>query len=422
MKRRALVSLLGVVAALSACVPGPVTPPGADWVATRIARTATTTSTANHVGALATNDWFVTAEVFTPALGSSTATLKFFPRSGPGNSILGSPQLLTPSVPIGFAGPLGEHIVAVGAGPAVEFFRETNATWGSAGTFTIAAGSQLITVSDRWMVARLLPTSPGTEGTVTVYSLDTSGPTVVPTLAATLGPDPAWPLSLREGFGTPSIALDGDLLMVGAQGQFNPTPGGARLFRATGGVWSAVQSVGAEPGGPNSFARAMAVDDGPTLDRYAVSPPGPSTAPTPVDIYADSGSGFVLEQSVNRDASEPDSTDGLLFGSTLALDDDLLAVAGRGSLLASSEPGHPDVAVGSVQLFRRSGGAWSREAEVNTFPVPPPTGVRNMNPFRLQVSGDHVAVTVFITPDPPPGCVFPCFVFGFEAWSLDRTN
>ena len=72
-----------------------------------------------------------------------------------------------------------------------------------------------------------------------------------------------------------------------------------------------------------------------------------------------------------------------------------------------------------MTTYRRYG-TWVREAEVGVFPTPFDAGVRSSLPGRLQLSGSHLAASVFVTPDEPPGCVFPCFVFGFEAWSIDR--
>jgi hypothetical protein len=77
------------------------------------------------------------------------------------------------------------------------------------------------------------------------------------------------------------------------------------------------------------------------------------------------------------------------------------------------------VQVGHVLMYRH-GTTWSREAEDRAFPDPYDPDVVSAFPYRLQVAGDHVAVTELVTFDPPPGCGFICFNIGFEAWSLDR--
>jgi hypothetical protein len=268
------------------------------------------------------------------------------------------------------------------------------------------------------MVIRTVPVGPGVDGEVRVYALDPSGPAVVATLSASLGPDPAWPAALREGFGTPAVALDGDLLAVAAQGLFSPAPSGVRVFRFVSGAWTAVQSLGAAPGGPTGYGRALAVDDGPAVDRIAMGPQADLPASPTVEVLADTGAGFSLEQAIAPSAL-PDSEGGLAFGSSLALDGTLLAVGMRAAEVPSAEPGHDPVDVGHVQLFRR-GTSWVREADVATFTSPFEADTISSRPFRLTASGDTVAVSQLVTPDPPVGCPFPCFSLGFEAWYLDR--
>ncbi|MFN8051375.1 MAG: hypothetical protein U0Q22_08070 [Acidimicrobiales bacterium] len=416
--------VVGPLLAATACVPD--APAAPRWVSTRAARVTSPGTTVNLIGAWTDADWAASLELTSVTGGGGGVSLKFFPRSGADNSVLGSPQSVTPTVSPTLLGPIGEHIVALGGSTAVEFFRQTAGVWGSAGTFALPTDMQLAAMDDRWMVLRSIALNPGTEGRVEVYSVDASGPTVTVTLATTLTSDPAWPLALREGFGSPWISLDGNLMVVAAQGMFTPTPGGARVFRAVGGVWGAVASLGAAPGGPNQFAAAAAVDDGATVDRLALSPTPVSPAPPTVDVYADTGAGFVLEQSLSRDTADPDSFSGLLFGNTIALDGDVLAVTARGVKVPSAEVGHADVGVGYVQMFHRTTvgatSTWQREAEVGAFVTPAPADVVSMYPVRLQAVGSHVAVSVLVNPDPPAGCQFPCFAFGFEAWSFDRTT
>lgn len=429
MKRRARrfrpvgPALAAIVLAATACGPDVPAPTGPTWITTHVSRTVVGTTTTNYVGAWTDLDWASTLQVDTGAGGSGTASLLLFPRSGPGNSTLGSPQTITPTVSPALFGPIGGHVIGlpgtVNGNPAIEFFKRTAGTWGSAGLFNLPANQQVAAMTDAWLVTRDVPINAGVEAHVYLFPLDTSGPSVVVGSVTTLGPDPAWPLALREGFGGPGAAIDGDLLVVGAQGQFSPTPGGARVFRAAGSVWAPVLSLGASPTGPNNYARALAVDDGPTIDRIAL---GPQADGIPsVEVFADSGSGFTLEQTIVRDPGDPDEFQGLLFGNGLAIDGDLLAVTARAVLVPSAQVGHADVKVGYVQLFRK-GATWAREAEVPVFTNPASPGTVSSLPFKLQAAGNHVAVFVFVTPDPPPGCTFPCFNFGVEAWSIDRTG
>lgn len=401
-----------VIVALAACAPPPP-PAGPTWNAVRFARTAA--PSVNYLGAWTDDEWFATVRA-TSDSGSYSADILFFPRGGPGNGVLGPPQ----SLPIGapdFIGPIGEHVVGVSGAGEVVFFEETAGTWATAGTFTLGSGKQLIAMTDDWMVIRVVPQYPptGADGSVEMYALDTTGATVVATFAGTLGPDPAWPAELRAGFGL-TASLDGDLLAVSGYGAFAPAPGGVRVFRPAAGTWTPVLSLGGTTGTPTGFGRSIGVDDGASTDRLAVLT---GATPSTVQVSEDTGSGFSPEALLAPDPGLPDTSNGLAFGNSLAIDGDLLALFGRQATVASAEAGHAPVTVGYVQLYRR-GTSWTREAEVGTFVEPYDPDVGSANPSRLQVSGPHVAVSVLVNPDPPPGCVFPCFTFGFESWSIDR--
>ena len=157
-------------------------------------------------------------------------------------------------------------------------------------------------MTDDWLVARRVPGDPAFtgDGQVLVLSVDTSGPSVSAAQVATLGPDPSWPAALREGFAN-AVALDGDLLAVGAVGLSAPTAGGVRVFRAGPGGWAPTQSLGGTVE-PSTFGRTLAVDDGVSVDRLVIGPQGNSIPTLAVDVLADSGGGFVLEQRLDRDS------------------------------------------------------------------------------------------------------------------------
>jgi hypothetical protein len=179
-----------------------------------------------------------------------------------------------------------------------------------------------------------------------------------------------------------------------------------------------VQSLGGttEPG---FYGRSLAVDDGATVDRVVVGPVGDSLATLGLDVLADSGPGFVSEQRLDYDESAPDLSGGSYFASSVALDGPLLVLTTRTLTVPSADPAHAPVTVGNVATYRRAG-TWVRERELTLSPDPAVADIRSALAGRLQAAGSHVAASVFVTPDEPPGCVFPCFVFGFEAWSLDR--
>jgi hypothetical protein len=421
--RRRLVSGLVMTATvlLAGCAPDPA--PTASWRGTRIARSVSAGTAVNFVGAWTDQDWFATVRTTTPSSGTGTAELLVYPRSGPAGRTLGTPQVSTLPPGVGITGPLGEHVVALPTGTGALFYRPVAGTWGPAGSVTVPDGYQVSAVTDRWLAARRVPGAPGAtgDGEVRLYALDTSGTDVVATPAATLGPDPIWPTALREGFGQ-QVALDGDLLAVSASGFNAPSPGGVRMFRATAGSWAPVQSLGAGSA-PQRYGAAIAVDDGATVDRIVVATQYDALLTIGLDVLADTGTGggFVAEQSLVPDTTQPDQSGGLLFGSSLALDGDLLALTARSTTVASVQADHAPVTVGHVQVFRRGPATWAREGEVGTFTVPYDAGVASAYPYRLQTAGGHVAVTVLANPDPPAGCQFPCFSIGFEAWSLDRS-
>lgn len=405
-----------------ACTPPPV---AATWTVTRLARTATNVlpvSSVNQVGAWTSAEWFASLRLDSPAGSPPTATLQLFPRTGPGGSTLGAPQELTPTIDLGIAGPMGSgDVIGLGGSSQVEVFRRSGGTWSSIGTVPIPPGRFLAAVTDRWIAFRPgTPPTAGVDGTVVVQGLDTTGPTVSTTTSTALGPDPSWPAALREGFGG-DIALDGDLLAVTARSADGSVAPGGRVFRADAGAWAPAASVGGVAGGPVQVGQGLAVDDGPTVDRVAVQVRATDTSAPVVEVYADGGDGFTPEQTLSAPVGEPDTYGGAYFGAAIGLDGDLLAVTSRGVPVPSAEVGHPDVTVGHVALYRR-GATWARESEVGGFLAPAPPDVVSLAPGRLQVAGGHVAANVFVTPDPPLGCTFPCFVFGFEAWSIDRVG
>ena len=412
-------------ALLTAAACGPP-PPAPQWTTTRVPRTASATEIVNHFGAWTDDRWFATVRATTPiGGGGTTIALEVRERQGPAGSVLGPTQSVPLTADVGFGGPLGEHVIALGgtAPPGnpvpVRFFRPLADVWGAAGSTMLPAGFQLAAMTDDWMVARRVPGDPSFtgDGEVRVYRIDTAGSSVTATFVTSLGPDPTWPAALREGFGI-AVALDGDLLAVGATGVSAPTPGAARLFLAGAGGWAPTQSLGGAVE-PSFFGRSLAVDDGAALDRVVVGPVGTSLATLGVDVLVDDGSGFVLEQRIDHDESAVDLSSGSYFASSVAIDGPVLALTTRTLTVPSADPAHAPVTVGNVATYRRAG-TWSRERELTLSPDPAVAGIRSALAGRLQASGSHVAASVFVTPDEPPGCIFPCFVFGFEAWSIDR--
>ncbi len=416
MRRSILLPAVVLLALASACAPTPA--PGPSWHATRFARSSTATATVNTIGAWTDADWFATIRTTAPPGGAATAELRVSPRTGPGGSTLGAPQVVPLPDGLGAGPPTGEHVLAIAMFDGLHLYRPTGGTWGPAGTITLPPGYVLGAMTDRWLVLRH---DPGAElvgdADLLVYAVDTSGPTVTATLATTLQPDPTWSSGLREGFGA-AVSLDGGLLAVTA------TPGASgggplvRIYREQLGSWSAVQTIG-DTVGLQRQTGVMAVDDGPTVDRLVLSPFITSLQTPAVDVWADSGAGFVPEQHLQLDTALADASGGNVFGSSVAIEGDLLAVTSRSVTVPSAQGGHDPVTVGFVQLYRH-GVAWAPEHEAGLYVSPYDAGVRTALPFRLQAAAGHVAAAVLASLDEPPGCPFPCIAIGLEAWSLDR--
>jgi hypothetical protein len=404
------------VVALAGCTPDPA--PAHRWVSTRFAYQRDDVTTVSWFGAWTDAQWFASVRVESPTTpGPSDVRLQVFPREGTGGSRLGTPQDVPLSGVVGFPSLIGEHVIAV-VGTPTTFVRQTAGRWAAAGTFDLELGYQPMAMDDHWLVVRKALGEPGAlgDGEVRVYALDTTGPTVTATLAATLGPDPVWPAELRAGFGR-AVALDGDLLAVGANRTDQPGPGAVRAFRADARTWGPVASFGAGVDDPSWFGDAVAVDDGASVDRLAISTQaGTGRA---VEVLADSGGGFAPEDLLTPGPTDPTAHGPDIFGSALAIDGDRLAATSHRASVPSADPSHPRVDVAHVSVFRH-GTTWAPETEVATYVDPTQAGVISTYPIELHLVGTHVAVSQIVTPDPPPGCPFPCFAIGFEAWSIDR--
>lgn len=410
----------------AACAPPPSGGGGGaqpDWVTTRIARTADASGSTNWIGAWTNENWFATLEFSSLTGGGGNTALRVHPRSGPGNSDLGTPQVILPSVAPSLAGLVGGDVIGLIGSSAVEFFAESGGTWSSAGTFAIPAGRTVKAMSDEWLVLSPFPTA-GVDALVELFPLDTTGAQVVVGAPVLVGPDPDWEPALRSGFGV-NAAVEGNVLVVGGQSQPGSGPGGARVFRESGGNWLPVLSVGGAVDDPVIFARSVAVDavEGAGIDRVAIGGMADAPDPAVITIWADDGNDgpFSVEQVLPAPTGVADVTNGVLFGSGLAIDGDLLATVSRAVNTPSATAGQPDGRGGFVQLFRRTT-SWQPEEEVATHLDPLPEGLIDQVPFRMKARGNHVAVEVAAVPVPPPGCPFPCIAFGVEAWSIDRTN
>lgn len=404
-RTKILLSTAIVAVAATACPPDPGPGPAPSWTATRLAY-APGPPADFQLSALTSDEWF--ASVGSASMFNSSE-LRIRPRSGPDNSVLGTPV----ATPLSFQGPagligggdlIGARGISVGV-PGVELFSQSSGAWASLGIVSFPEEDP-VAMTDDWIVTRVREGGGpqlGQVTTVNVYSLDVTGPFPTATLTQTLTANPAWHEDLQPFFGT-TIAIDGDVLVIGTVQQQSDAdgyaPGVANVYRQAGGTWTEVAELGGEPGGPLAFGTAVTVDDGASVDRVAVSHSTATAVLDPkvprIEVYADAGAGFAAEQTIGPLPVLEPGVGPFEAITSVSLDGDLLATAGRNIAVASSDPGAADGQGGYVQLFRRGATTWAPEAEVATFEDPLPTGVTSMRPTTVQVSGNHVAVVTIV--------------------------
>jgi hypothetical protein len=189
-----------------------------------------------------------------------------------------------------------------------------------------------------------------------------------------------------------AVALEGDLLVVGAPGPLgSETVGAAYVFRRDAGSWQQVATLRPAdlPEGAG-FGEAVAVSDG----TIAV---GTSRART-VYLFHQQQSGWTEEARLTNPA--PDI--GKEFGSSLAL---------RGDLLLVGAPWNDDIVElpQAAFLFRRAKGHWQLEARLSQ-----PSADRNFNfGHSVDVQPDRAAIAAAWT----------LYLFRREgaSWTVERT-
>jgi hypothetical protein len=413
-RRAAVITTASLTAAFllvaAACGPEPSAPPPTpSWHATRLPLVAGPTGRVDHVGAWTNEEWFATVRSTTTG-GATSSELVVAPRTGPGGGQLGTAQVL-PLPDSGYSAPIGERTLAVPRADAVLFFVEEGGVWTEAGSVAVDWEHQAIAITDDWLVVRRQMGFEG-DGEVRLYRIERSGTTVAATLEQTLEPDPAWTPEQRNRFGL-NVALDGGVLVVLVGGGSDGGPL-LQVHRLGPDGWTPTQTLG--DGSGVLTTSALAVDDGPTVDRIVTGAVVSEPSPPAVDVWADTGSGFAIEQRIEADPSLPDEGMTASFGAAVGLDGDVLAVSSRSTLTPSAEPGHADVQVGQVQVYRHAG-TWAPEAELAPYPDPFDAGIQAVLPHRLQVVGNHVVATAFVVLDPPEPCPWPCLALGSEAWT-----
>ncbi|HJO02541.1 MAG TPA: choice-of-anchor B family protein [Acidobacteriota bacterium] len=189
-------------------------------------------------------------------------------------------------------------------------------------------------------------------GVVYVYRPGNGGWQQVQELLASDGRD-------TDGFGR-SIAVDGDLLLVGAD-----SAGAAYLFRRQAGVWE--ESARIAPDSPTAgFGAAVALGD----DLVVVGAPEGNNGAGSVSIFEPDGEGWTLTGTIEGDGTDAAAGTPEGFGATVAQAGDWIFVGAPGGRVDMFLGGQfqQSPPAGSVYAFRRAGGDWSR---VDKLEAPP---------------------------------------------------
>lgn len=238
-----------------------------------------------------------------------------------------------------------------GGSPFVAVFRETPTGWVEQPSLAVAAippGSGFGSALDL----------DGTELAVGAPRLDTLGTDAGGVFVWTLAPDgtsisvssiaPPSPTA-GDRFGA-AVALDGDLLAVGAPGddEAGPDAGAVWIYRRASEGWTVESKiVGIDAGPTASFGAAIALDG----DRIAIGAARAGTDGLVRILRRDPRGGWMIEATVAGLGPSETPRD---TGHSVALDGDRLAV---GQPAATSG----GMRSGTVALWRRSGVSWTPE-------------------------------------------------------------
>jgi len=189
-----------------------------------------------------------------------------------------------------------------------------------------------------------------------------------------------------------SVALDGDLLVVGAPAEARTGRGAAYVFRRVSGEWSEQARIEATDGDPgDAFGRSVAIAG----DTVAVGAPlddGPDDTATDsgaVHVFGPSGRDWVLGASLQASNAGDDDE----FGTAVALAGDRLVVGAPGENSgpitvggAEEDDSAPDA--GAAHVFLRSGLGWTQEAYLKASN----TGANDGFGTAVAIHGDLVVV------------------------------
>lgn len=175
-----------------------------------------------------------------------------------------------------------------------------------------------------------------------------------------------------------AMAYDSDQghLIVGANGR-NDRQGAAYVFRDNGGTFIQTQRLTASDGGQfDDFGISMAM----TNVWAAIGAPNQSSGLGAVYVFERMAADYVEIQKITA----PDGAQTDKFGSSIAMDGDLLVI----SAPSRKRPGDELLQAGAVYIYRRSGGMYTLEDT-----IVPGDDVAGLFGLAVAVRGDRIAIT-----------------------------
>ncbi len=166
------------------------------------------------------------------------------------------------------------------------------------------------------------------------------------------------PDGVSEDYFGSAIALDGDIIVVGAE-EKDDQSGAVYTLERSGGVWGQPVRL-PQPTGSIFFGDAVAIDGNTIAVSDASTPPGMPYEGA-VYLYEQDGSSWSQSQIL----TPPIAIDYPLFGTSIALDDGLLLVGAPGENVDDGD-GDPndDDQVGAAYIFEHNGTEWTQSARL----------------------------------------------------------
>ena len=394
----ALSSAIALGALLSACIPPPQDPPPS-WRATVQTWGSDAEGPFERPFTATTQDWWAVIEV---PPDFSSATLLLFPRTGPGGAPAATPAhtFQLPEGAIDLA--MDDHVIAVtprrgvGTDFEVALFELEGGAWSAAGVVPRPLAAQrngTVAVTDSHLVlAERSAGTPPSDGQVVVLPIDRSGPGISWSAGdlQTLTPDPTWPELARTGFGT-DLSIEDELLAIGTDEDR------IAVYELSGAAWTIDQVLVSElPGSDATFGRAVALDASGGA-RMAVGSSGGWVFGVPqagrVEIYERTAAGWTPTHTIGpRDGS---GLNGLVMGSTVALDGDRLVQSGHWALVSGPNGQVTDLRIevhdlGATPTFRTELSTLDALGGVAALP-----NLSMIGSADLDLAGGHLAANVW---------------------------